>query len=380
MKLFNLLSIFICILVVQLDPIDANTEPNIPLQTGWNILGYSSPKPFLWADALVHQGAVTKTIGEAQQAGWLQSTVYYFDSFKQVSKFVPGDDDALRTNKAYWLYADAANLTLTLPGAAGSLSDNSLYFEDVNVTNGVETLSLPDAQTAGWIDITIYYYDSNGSNYMTIPGDDDYIYSWRGYWIWSNVDGLRLIIGDSSAASAMTNYNEAFANNMKMREAAAIDAHNFRANVREIQEQLIIEPVPLPGQSAPEFTLPDTKDHLVTLSEQRGKEILLVFGNTICPHCTAKIPLLNQLDGNSADSGFKVIFVAMGATPESAEKYITDRNIKFDVLIDTYGITKRKYGVRKVPEIFIIGKDGMIEYSGPQDGSAMWHLLANEPI
>lgn len=359
-----------------LDPIDTVQEPNIPLQTGWNTLGYSSPEPFLWSDALIHNGAETKTIEEAHIAGWIQSTIYYFDNINQVYKFVPGDDDYLRTNKAYLLYADIADLSVTLPGATGSLPDNSIYWQDVNVTNGTQTMSLPDAQAAGWLDTNIYYYDFNDSNYKTIPGDDDYIYSWRGHWIRSHVDGLRLITGDSSAAGSLAGYYDDFVHSMKIREAAASDTLNFLSNAREIQKQLIIKPAPLPGETAPEFTLPDTTDRMVTLSKQRGKEILLVFGNTTCPHCTAKIPLLNQIDTDSGDSDFKVIFVAMGATAKSAEKYIIDRNIKFDVLVDTYGSAKRKYGVRKVPEVFIIGKDGLIEYSGPQDGSAIWHLLA----
>jgi peroxiredoxin len=73
-----------------------------------------------------------------------------------------------------------------------------------------------------------------------------------------------------------------------------------------------------------------------------------------------------------------VIFVALGATDATAEKYIKNRNIKFDVLVDTYRSTGRQYGVRRVPEVFIIGEDGLVEYCGPQDGSAIWHFLADQ--
>jgi len=48
------------------------------------------------------------------------------------------------------------------------------------------------------------------------------------------------------------------------------------------------------GRIAPDFSLPDVNGDLVTLAEFRGQDVLLVFGNTRCPHCVARIPLLTN--------------------------------------------------------------------------------------
>ena len=134
------------------------------------------------------------------------------------------------------------------------------------------------------------------------------------------------------------------------------------------------------GQFASDFALPDLYGNIITLSQFQGQDILLVFGNTRCPQCAARIPLLNELDSESDEGGLKVIFIAMGSTPAVVREYINDKNIKFDVLLDTNHSVGRAYGVRKVPEVFIIDGDGLIQYSGPREGPAIWYILEGKEI
>ncbi len=154
---------------------------NISLSKGWNLFGHSSIEPFNWSEALVSDGTETKSILEADD--WLQSTIYYFDSENHIYRFTPGDDSHLRPSKGYWLYAVEDNLTLTLPDVEGC--DSSFYWLDAELSDVSETKSVEDAQAAGWLQSTIYYYDDR---YRFVPGDDDYIYSWKGYWLYSNRD------------------------------------------------------------------------------------------------------------------------------------------------------------------------------------------------
>jgi hypothetical protein len=88
-------------------------DRNIALSDGWNLFGYSLEEPYDWSKATVTDGTETKTLAEAQAAGWLQATIYYFSGPDQYYKFVPGDDDHLRTWNGYWLYSDR-ELTLIL--------------------------------------------------------------------------------------------------------------------------------------------------------------------------------------------------------------------------------------------------------------------------
>ncbi|MHC4636313.1 MAG: TlpA family protein disulfide reductase [Planctomycetota bacterium] len=356
------------------DPIDPNNDPVIPLQAGWNMFAYSGTEPFLWADACVSDTHETMTINDAHESGWLQSTIYYFDNTAQISKLVPGDDDSLRTNKAYWLYSDQNDLTLTLPGARGSAWTNYIEVNDINVIYGNQTMSLADAQTVGWLKSTIHYYDSNEANYKTIPGDDQYIYPWKGYWIYSNLDGPILSAPDLGAAAVIfNNRRKTFASGFYERKDIKATQTSIFHNFREKALANFTPGVaPNFGQNAPDFLLPDSKGQLTLLSNHKGRDLLLVFGTTSCPQCASKVTLLNEINTDSIKDGLKVIFVALGEDPHTIEEFIKENNVSFDVLVDTYGITGNQYGITKIPEAFIIDCEGVVTYATPHDGPSIW--------
>ncbi|HLC96330.1 MAG TPA: DUF2341 domain-containing protein [Candidatus Nanoarchaeia archaeon] len=86
--------------------------PVINLQKGWNLFGYGEWQPYYWFDGTISDGQSVKTIQAAEQDGWIQGTIYYFDA--GFYKLVPGDDDFLQKDHGYWIYASKDNLTLSL--------------------------------------------------------------------------------------------------------------------------------------------------------------------------------------------------------------------------------------------------------------------------
>jgi peroxiredoxin len=361
---------------ITIDPLDSEQDPAIPLREGWNTFGYSSPEPFAWASAMVSDGGESKTLDEAEKAGWLQATVYYFDNKTNLTGFVPGDDDSLRTNKAYWLFAKQDNLTLVLPGAGGSLVGNRMPWNDLDVIYGLETKSLSDAHDAGWLDAVIYYHDANDGTYKSLPADDQDIRPWKGYWIYSNLDGLKLQAPDSNGvASLFDSKAKAFLAAADQRRAEkASQLRLSRSQIKELADLTEGRTAKL-GRAAPDFLLPDMAGNLIRLNEQNGSDILLVFGSTSCPHCADKVPLLNRIESSSKDLGIRVVFVALGANPSTARDYASRMNISFKVLTDAYGAAARSYNIRKVPEAFLLDKDGIIQYSSQEDGQVIWQLL-----
>lgn len=93
----------------------------------------------------------------------------------------------------------------------------------------------------------------------------------------------------------------------------------------------------LAGNIAPDFELPDVEGEFRRLPTKREKDVLLVFGNSKCPHCSDKISLLNEIN-DEPDGDFEVIFVALGDKADIARNYVKDKDIKFTVLVDTYGM------------------------------------------
>jgi len=90
---------------------DEEFSPNIELKKGWNLFGYGEWQPYYWQNAKVSDSIEVKTIEEAQEADWIQGTIYYYDNGY---KFVPQNDEFVRKGKGYWIYCSKDNLTLSL--------------------------------------------------------------------------------------------------------------------------------------------------------------------------------------------------------------------------------------------------------------------------
>jgi peroxiredoxin len=131
------------------------------------------------------------------------------------------------------------------------------------------------------------------------------------------------------------------------------------------------------GQAAPEFTLKTAEGRSVSLRDYLGKDVLLVFGNTRCPFCSQKLPLLNRLQ-QAGD--FEVIYIAMGTTPKPARQFVLDKKIQFTVLVDSNQFVGRAYGIRSIPEAFIIDREGIVQLQSASEGQALWYLLEGKPI
>jgi cytochrome c biogenesis protein CcmG/thiol:disulfide interchange protein DsbE len=64
------------------------------------------------------------------------------------------------------------------------------------------------------------------------------------------------------------------------------------------------------GQAAPDFTLPSLRGTDVTLSELRGKVVILDFWATWCPPCKAEIPGFIELQDRFRDRGLVIVGVS----------------------------------------------------------------------
>ncbi len=347
-----------------LEPLATTADRRIALKAGWNLFGYSSMTPLLWVDAVIENGAEQKTIEEAHEAGWIQGVIYTLDYQTLLYQLVPGDEDFLRNKRAYWLHAAQAGLTLKLPGAGGSPQGASAAWETMLGVNGQETKTVGEAALAGWIDPAAYAIDPAGSGYRTIPADVNTVEAWNGYWLWSHLNGLRLMTPEQQAAQQQA----LAAQSAEPAACAAEETETVLASAQAVIEE---------GQAAPEFTLKTAEGRSVSLRDYLGKDVLLVFGNTRCPFCSQKLPLLNRLQ-QAGD--FEVIYIAMGTTPKPARQFVLDKKIQFTVLVDSNQFVGRAYGIRSIPEAFIIDREGIVQLQSTSEGQALWYLLEGKPI
>ena len=129
---------------------------------------------------------------------------------------------------------------------------------------------------------------------------------------------------------------------------------------------------PLPaGTPAPDFSLNVTPDQKVSLSELRGRPVILVFYPADwSPVCGDELALYQQLLPEFERYGAQV----MGISVDGAWSHVAfadSRNLTFPLLSDfePKGQVSRQYGAYREEEgesaraLFVIDKDGIISWS-----------------
>ena len=117
---------------------------------------------------------------------------------------------------------------------------------------------------------------------------------------------------------------------------------------------------PLIGKLAPSFTLQDLNGKRVSLSDFKGKVVLLDFWATWCGPCVRTIPHLDALHKKYKDQGLVVIGINNERDHAKVKEFAKDR-ISYIILLDA-DKQFRQYGARSIPTAFYIDKDGKIRY------------------
>jgi cytochrome c biogenesis protein CcmG, thiol:disulfide interchange protein DsbE len=113
------------------------------------------------------------------------------------------------------------------------------------------------------------------------------------------------------------------------------------------------------GSAAPDFTVQDS-DRKVTLSELRGKIVILNFWATWCPPCIEELPSLIQLNQKIKDKGIIILGVSIDVDADAYHKFLQDRKIEFLTVRDGDQKSSNLYGTFKYPETYIIDRNGVV--------------------
>jgi peroxiredoxin len=112
---------------------------------------------------------------------------------------------------------------------------------------------------------------------------------------------------------------------------------------------------------APDFTLPDLQGKQVSLSQYRGKVVLLNFWATWCPPCRLEMPTMEKAYRKYKTKGFEVVAVSVDAGPTSAvQDFLEEFNLSFQVLLDPQMEILRTFRSFSLPTSLVIDRRGVI--------------------
>jgi len=117
------------------------------------------------------------------------------------------------------------------------------------------------------------------------------------------------------------------------------------------------------GKPAPNFTLTTTNGNSVTLSDLKGKVVLVDFWATWCPPCRASLPHIQHLseDTGLAAKGFEVLAVNNQEEKGTVQDFMNENHYTFTVPMDIEGNVARKCLVTGFPTTMIVGRDAKVK-------------------
>jgi peroxiredoxin len=126
-----------------------------------------------------------------------------------------------------------------------------------------------------------------------------------------------------------------------------------------------------PGTPAPDFTLPVTPDQTVSLSDFRGRPVILAFyPNDFSPVCGDQMGLYNEVLSEFHKHHAELLGISVDSS-WCHGAFAASRKLHFPLLADfePKGAVSKKYGVYREHEgtsaraLFVIDADGIIRWS-----------------
>ncbi|MDQ3866029.1 MAG: peroxiredoxin family protein [Actinomycetota bacterium] len=113
------------------------------------------------------------------------------------------------------------------------------------------------------------------------------------------------------------------------------------------------------GSAAPDFDLPDLGGRTVSLTDYRGRRLLLVFSDPECGPCDALAADLARFHEEHRDNGLDIVMVARGGIEENRRR-VEEHGIEFPVVLQPGWRLSKEYGIFATPVAFLVDEQGRI--------------------
>ncbi|SHH67879.1 TlpA family protein disulfide reductase [Clostridium grantii] len=161
-------------------------------------------------------------------------------------------------------------------------------------------------------------------------------------------------------SSKSSNTNDSSSN--EVNEIVIENKTNEKDNQSTVENQPSAT-IPEVGKEVPDFTLKNLNGEEVSLSDYKGKIVIVNFWATWCKYCVKEMPDLQKFD----DENDEIVVLAVNVQEDYdiVKNYIDNSAYSFPVLLDETGNISSTYLVSSFPTSFFINEEGILLGSVP---------------
>ncbi|TES84549.1 MAG: TlpA family protein disulfide reductase [Dehalococcoidia bacterium] len=116
------------------------------------------------------------------------------------------------------------------------------------------------------------------------------------------------------------------------------------------------------GDPAPDFRFEDAAGQTFSLSDFRGKSVMLKFWATWCGYCILELPYVQQVYDDWQGGEVVILTIDIGERADKVNDLLNELGFSLPVLLDIEAEVAAQYRVSSMPRTFFIDKEGLIRY------------------
>jgi peroxiredoxin len=134
------------------------------------------------------------------------------------------------------------------------------------------------------------------------------------------------------------------------------------------------------GDAAPNFTLTTLNGKQVSLSDYRGKPVMINFWYATCPGCLAETPGIERFYAAELAAGKSFVILAVNSVDDAptAQQFVQQYGMTYTPVLDDNQRVATLYNLNATPTSYFIDRQGIIRFVqvGPIDEATLQQEVA----